>query len=357
MSLFGKDIEENICSLITFADGISPPVLAALEESKLPFGKTFTFNNSGLFARNNETENLSSIFWEMGRQSFENFFQYLDSTSTKSLSLTKDVLFERNRLEMTVLNLQPQVQAGLQKVNMLQREMKLFEECKAEIERNKNFTYQSQETRQVKVPLKKGLYVTNCTSCHFTCHENCKIAFDDKKHGCKAMNKRTGFCTVCPDRCYWNAHANTPYIFSYITLDVTKTYADMQEKYKTASGNLPTQEQLLQEMTQELNDLHNVVEEMMHIVRSCNTRLSEIALRPNPLTMTEHIDMMIQAEEMEKNSGFMERMEILREFKNRAELTKHAARFSEEAQKTLSEAGKSSSIKWLFKKVKKMLSS
>ena len=34
MSLFGKDIEENICTLITFTDGAEPPVLASFLRHK-----------------------------------------------------------------------------------------------------------------------------------------------------------------------------------------------------------------------------------------------------------------------------------------------------------------------------------
>lgn len=37
MSLFGKDIESNLCTMITFADGGSPTVLDSLKEFKLPF--------------------------------------------------------------------------------------------------------------------------------------------------------------------------------------------------------------------------------------------------------------------------------------------------------------------------------
>lgn len=58
MSLFGKDIESNICTLITFADGAEPPVLASLKEANLPFGSTFQFNNSALFAENKHLTTL-----------------------------------------------------------------------------------------------------------------------------------------------------------------------------------------------------------------------------------------------------------------------------------------------------------
>jgi hypothetical protein len=51
LSLFGNDIKDNICTLITFADGQTPPVLAglqALEHKSLPYDLYFTFNNSAL---------------------------------------------------------------------------------------------------------------------------------------------------------------------------------------------------------------------------------------------------------------------------------------------------------------------
>lgn len=45
MALFGKDIKSNICTLVTFADGAEPPVLASLTEAKLPFGSTNILGN------------------------------------------------------------------------------------------------------------------------------------------------------------------------------------------------------------------------------------------------------------------------------------------------------------------------
>lgn len=76
MSLFGKDIASNICTLITFADGAEPPVFASLKESKLPHEMTFPFNNSSLFAKEKDQakNTLSPMFWEMGCKSFEQFF-------------------------------------------------------------------------------------------------------------------------------------------------------------------------------------------------------------------------------------------------------------------------------------------
>ncbi|WAQ94890.1 LOW QUALITY PROTEIN: hypothetical protein MAR_007361 [Mya arenaria] len=170
MSLFGKDIENNICSLITFADRIDPPVLAALLESGLPFGTRFTFNNSGLYAKNVDLDStsLAPMFWDMGMKKFHNFFQTLNTMRTKSLQLTSAVLYERNRLEITIQNLEPKLDAGLLKVNQLKAEIKLFEDHKSLISDSKDFEYTVTTTRQVITDLPRGRHVTNCTHFHFT---------------------------------------------------------------------------------------------------------------------------------------------------------------------------------------------
>lgn len=338
MSLFGKDIEDNICSLITFADGISPPVLSALQASGLPFGKSFTFNSSGLFANNNDANTLAPMFWEMGVQSFWNFFAYLENVQTKSLQLTKDVLADRYTLEMTVRDLQPKLDIGLSKVNQLKKEIKLFEENRAMIEDNKDFEYEVEEMRQVQKELPKGTHVTNCLNCHLTCHENCGIPNDDGKKECWAMDEN-GYCRVCEDKCIWSKHANTPYVISYVLVMVKQTYAEKLKKYKDASGKLPNQKQLLEKMGDELDALTKNIEDMMDIVKDCNERLDAIALRPNPLTMTEHIDLMIESEQMERKAGFMDRIKVLNEFRKRAQITQTAESFRTDAHQTVSKAG------------------
>lgn len=353
MSLFGKDIEKNICSLVTFADGIDPPVLSALKASGLPFGKSFTFNNSGLFARNlgMSTHSLSPMFWDMGLKSFRAFFDYLEQMETRSLQLTKHVLDERFCLEATVRNLQPKLDAGLSKVNGMKQEIVIIEKNKSLIKDNKNFEYEVEETQQKRKELPRGQHVTNCTNCHFTCHESCAYANDDEKANCCAMDS-DGNCKVCPDKCYWQKHANTPYIFEYIPVKVKKTYADMQKKYQEAEGKLLSQEQIVEKLGEELTELLDYIEDMMVTIKTCNERLEEIALRPNPLTMTEHIELMIENEKFERKEGFMKRIDILNDFKKKAEISKMAESFSEQARTTLGAVGKKRDPKTLFSRFK-----
>ncbi|XP_030607828.1 uncharacterized protein LOC115795848 [Archocentrus centrarchus] len=151
LSIFGKDVAENIRIVVTFADGQRPPVLEAINASGVPCPKTkdglpahFKFNNSALFANNKsakagstgeddaydnddddddedydedyDDEDFNKMFWNMGIKSMTRFFATLNKLETKSLTLTKEVLKERKQLEISVENLQVQVKLGLAKL-------------------------------------------------------------------------------------------------------------------------------------------------------------------------------------------------------------------------------------------------
>jgi len=336
MSLFGQDIEHNICSLITFADGQEPPVIASLQEANLPFGRHFTFNNSGLFSKNTDLDSssLSPMFWEMGVKSYRAFFDNLSRMETKSLSLTKQVLDERQKLELTIASLQPQVDAGLSKVHALKQELRIIQQHQSDIKDNKNFEYEVEETSIEQKELPKGQHVTNCLQCHITCHDNCGYADDEDKQYCGVMDRSTGNCTICSGKCYWKQHKNMPYIFQFTKKKVKKTYQEKLSKYESATGHLLNAEQVIEKMYEEFEELEDGIEWLMEEVKESSNRLKEIALRPNPLSMVEHLDLMIEAEKMEKKDGFQGRINALLEFKKKAEITKDVERLSQEAKGT-----------------------
>lgn len=336
MSLFGKDIESNICTLITFADGAKPPVLASLKESQLPFGLTFSFNSSALFAENKELvhNTLSPMFWKMGCSSFERFFANISRLQTRSLRQTKDVLDEREQLKTVILNIRPQVTAGLSKLSELQQQLDVFKKYKNKIEDNQNFEYEVEETRQEMVDLPKGQHVTNCLQCNITCHEECKIADDEKKRRCSAMDPETGHCRVCTEKCIWSDHKNTPYIFRFVTETVKKTYAEMKERYEEALGHKLTHEKYIEELTYDVEELFDDIMSMMNEMNRCKTRLKEIALRPDPLSAIEHINLMIQSEETDKQPGYFNRVKMLKEIKRMALVDQDVESFGQNIQLT-----------------------
>ena len=133
LSIFGNDVKENINFLLTFADSQDPPVLNAINEAGLPCptdedGKPIhhKFNNSGFFCSNRggqdkTADRFNQFFWRMGMENFAKFFTVLATMKTKSLSLTKQVLDERKKLEATVDGLQPLIKFGLTKMEEMRK--------------------------------------------------------------------------------------------------------------------------------------------------------------------------------------------------------------------------------------------
>ncbi|XP_055016501.1 uncharacterized protein LOC129411020 [Boleophthalmus pectinirostris] len=211
LSIFGKDIAENIRVLVTFADGQRPPVLEAIKASGVPCPLEkgnpvhFKFNNSALFASNNsptkeededeEEEGFDHMFWDMGNKSMKRFFVALSKIETKSLTMTKEVLTERKQLENLVENLQKQVRVGLSKLEEIKQTSQIVETHQAEISRNKNFEYTVTVTEPVQIDISgTGIFITNCQQCHYTCHDNCAYANDADKIKCCAMRRWKVHC-------------------------------------------------------------------------------------------------------------------------------------------------------------------
>ncbi|XP_062903550.1 uncharacterized protein LOC134346166 [Mobula hypostoma] len=346
LSIFGKDIADNIQILVTFADGHHPPVLEALKAAEMPCPNDknglpvhFKFNNSAVFAQcpasrkfaekgscDNQREveenddDFDAMFWMMGAKSMKKFFSALNKMETKSLSLTREVLWERKQLETTVEGLQVQIRVGLTKLEELRKTQQVLNQHQTELDANKDFEYEIEITLPEKHDISStGNYITNCQKCHFTCHYPCHVPDDTKKYKCSAMN-RIGNCTVCPLKCVWSVHFNQKYKFNYVTKKEKRTYDELKNKYQMACGEKMTQEKVMQTLQQELakveNEVLGLIEELMHSI----SRLEKIALRPNPLSTPAYIELLIQSEKEEGKPGYMERIRALHAVKERAEL-------------------------------------
>ncbi|XP_032903629.1 uncharacterized protein LOC116990183 [Amblyraja radiata] len=351
LAIFGKDIAENIQILVTFADGQPPPILDALKLAEVPCPKDttglpvhFKFNNSAIFAQHptsgnygNECrshdsgvggendDNFDAMFWKMGANSMKKFFTALNTMETKSLSLTREVLKERKQLEVAVEGLQIQIRAGLTKLEELRKTEQALNQHQTELDANKNFEYEIEVTDPVQVDISgRGNYITNCQKCFFTCHYPCGIPNDDDKRKCSAMDKQ-GNCKICPEKCIWNVHFNQKYKFDYVTKKEKRTYSELKEKYEKAYGARMTQQNVMESLKREFADVECTVLVLIDQLSGSIRRLEEIALRPNPLSTPAYIDLMIQSEKEEAKPGFVERIQTLREVKERAELVQKVA--------------------------------
>lgn len=65
------------------------------------------------------------------------------------------------------------IDTGIHKIDELSNEIRIINNHQRDIEENRDFVYSVNETKQIKTDLPKGEYVTNCFTCHMTCHKQC----------------------------------------------------------------------------------------------------------------------------------------------------------------------------------------
>ena len=300
LSVFGKDVVDNIFLLVTFADGKRPPVLDAARSAGFPFSSYFMFNSSAFFA-SNQTKDKFESFWRMSENSFKNFFNYFSRAQAQSLKQSRVVLQERENLEVRMQGLQPLIRAGLAKICELQQEKRLIQVHKSEIIANKSFTYKVQVVCR-KFSLSEGRYTTNCLKCNFTCHENCPHSCDGNTFKCSAMNDPGSLdstCAVCPGRCSWKDHDWNPYKFEiYVALE-TRTSVDLGSKYMSTLANKSQVEEVIMRIDSELNEVTLSVFQVIKQAHQIMEHLLMLALKPHDLTVVDYIDLLIESEKHE----------------------------------------------------------
>ena len=112
LSVFSKDVADNIFLMVTFADGLRPPVLDAARAAGVPFSSHFKFNNSALYASNQANNAFYEMFWRMGLISYREFFVQFSEAETQSLQQSREVLQQCKQLEIAVQGLQPHFHKG-----------------------------------------------------------------------------------------------------------------------------------------------------------------------------------------------------------------------------------------------------
>lgn len=326
LSVFGKDVSQNIFMMLTFADGQRPPVLEAIKKAKIPSqsDKYFKFNNSALFAEHSsetpEVEmNFDEMFWKMGFSSFKRFFVEFPKTESVSLRLTKEVLEEREQLHMSLEGLNEQIKLGLDKIEEMRQEELVLQKHEKDIEANKNFEYKVQVSKPTYIDLEgTGQNTTTCLPCHITCHKNCKRR-DGTKFKCWAMDE-DGYCRICPRNCIWSEHKNLPYLIKHKLVEETRALESLKKKYHKAMKKKATAKQMITVLDLDLQKVHKQVLNMIRQAQQSVRRLDEIALKTNPLTEVEYIDLLIESEKRSVNPGWQQRINYYEEAKRQAEI-------------------------------------
>jgi len=322
LAIFGKDIGNNIFMMATFADGGDPPVVSAIKEANIPFCDLFKFNNSAMYSTH--SDNFSKMFWDMGFFSFEAFFAHLRTLEAQSLRLTKQVLDERQHLETIIQGLLPEIKIVMSTMDELQQEEKVLEQLQLESSdlESKEFSYKVKAVHQRMIDLKPGEYVTNCIKCNRTCHYPCIYPDDENKWKCSAMNSagENSVCQVCPGGCAWQEHHNNQYRIEAYEKEEERTLDDLLKKLETVKSDKNAVKIAVDKIKQKVEELQQKVFGMICEAQQILARLDEIALKPNPLTELDYIDLLIESEKQEAKVGYRKRLEYLQQARHHAEL-------------------------------------
>ncbi|KAL3989086.1 hypothetical protein ACER0C_013404 [Sarotherodon galilaeus] len=319
-SIFGKDLAENIRILVTFADGQQPPVLEAVRASGVPLPTAddglpvhFKFNNSALFAQNRSSQNddtvyedeeeeiFGQMFWEMSTNNMKIFFDSVKVTQAKSLKQTNEVLNQRRQHEIV-----GQAWWKLSRLRSVRlRELNKLKEFEAQINKNENAEFEVTVMKAVQKDT--GNFSTNCKKCEFTCHYPCPMKKDAEEKCCAAMDSN-GCCTVCPSKCSWEEHVNEKKNWEYSEVQEKQSVRELKEKYIGVTDDKMTAEALVKKLESAFSDKLPDVTELAKMSCKCEDTLKQIALKPDPLSTSEYIDMLIEEEKSEANPGWEKRV-------------------------------------------------
>ncbi|XP_047676505.1 uncharacterized protein LOC125145887 [Tachysurus fulvidraco] len=335
LSLFGKDIENNIVIFITHSDGLPPDdALNAIKKAGIPFRTNddnepeyFLFNNRQTKKRSNKYNKDFQRAWDLTEDTLNDFFDSLGEQNRKSLVQTESLLTESIRLEVCISNLQNRIEFVEYKSKELTQIQKALEENHEKIKRDENFTFTVTKYYKEKVPIEDASWrnrkVTSCSVCEENCHEyNCWCALDARL--CKVIKK--GYCTVCTSKCHYTKHVreNKKYVRrcenSNMTFDELKIQyegcgnpesdtkfdsesfenakKDFESKKKKEEEKNSIEKRLQEELTEKEKVKAELVEEAFNSIM----KLSQIALKSDSAFIVQSLDFLIpRAEETGRN--------------------------------------------------------
>ncbi|KAK3566903.1 hypothetical protein QTP86_004751 [Hemibagrus guttatus] len=332
LSLFGKDIENNIVIFITHSDGMpSKDALNAINRAGIPCRKNernepehFLFNNRQTEERRPEYNRFLQTVWDLTSDSLKYFFSSLKEQNRKSLEQTESVLNESKRFKACISNLQNRIASVEYKVNELTQNRKALEENQEKIKRKENFTFTVTKYFKKYVPIENVSWwdrkVTSCSVCMENCHDyNCWLA--PSALWCEVI--KNGYCTSCTGKCHFTKHVRE--IKKYVTCSekIIVTFEDFKKQYESNNNSATDikfdskvfenikkefernknqeEEKIMMEMSLKKEMTKAEKEKAELVEEACNTimKLSKIALKPDSAFILQCLDFLIpRAEEI-----------------------------------------------------------
>ena len=105
LSVFGDNLAENFTVFFAFADGKTPAATGEIENSGISRKFMFQFNNSALYAKNIDGENLHDTEYvrNCGQKDMEKVLKVLSNFKPQPLNLTNKILEQRSELKFRLM--------------------------------------------------------------------------------------------------------------------------------------------------------------------------------------------------------------------------------------------------------------
>ncbi|KAK9952919.1 hypothetical protein ABG768_016947 [Culter alburnus] len=322
LSLFGRDIAENIVLLFTHSNGAPPQnALKAVKDAKIKCAVNdkkkqvyFLFDNCQSEDFEEEYEKMQEKSWNLSHSGMMGFFKFLENMKSKTLQMTQEVLQKRKQLEANVSNLQLRVQVKEQKQNELKQTQDALEKNRKYVEGKKNFEYEAEVSYMEKIPVnQKYGHLTKEAMCCTVCQENCHYPgcwWVRKLSWCSMMKK--GHCTVCTNKCHYSKHVKEAKIYVAKTKKEKRTYEDLKKEY---DGKIGDGVSLVKKLEEELQELEKEKKKLLNEAYYSVETLEMIALNTDSLLTLLHIDFLI---EKMKEINEPEKAKKLEDIKKRA---------------------------------------
>ncbi|XP_038136604.1 uncharacterized protein LOC119780592 [Cyprinodon tularosa] len=334
MSLFGKNIEDNIITLITHSNGRTPKnVLQILEVSTIKCAKDeknksvyFLFNNCQSEDRTEEEEYLEGAY-KVTEKGVKEFTAFLEKSQPQKLKTTVDVIKERIKLTACIQNLQQRFTEAEEKQNQIRQIQHNLMKHKEEMEKNENFSFEVEESYKVKEYIKNEKWIKDvlhdgamcCTRCEENCHfPGCNWAPTPAL--CEVI--KDGHCIVCTGKCPTSDHVKENWRYVTKTRKVQTTANERKRNYEKSKTEKENNSSYLESLETKMKNLTAEKSQLLEDSYKHITRLEKIALKVDSAATLVHLDFLI---EKMREIGMKDKAEKLEKIKTNVDEGSQAA--------------------------------
>ncbi|XP_015224780.1 PREDICTED: uncharacterized protein LOC107081079, partial [Cyprinodon variegatus] len=334
MSLFGKNIENNIITLITHSKGRTPKnVLQTLEASTIKCAKNeknkpvyFLFNNCQSEDRTEEEEYLEGAY-KVTEKGLKEFTAFLEKSQPQKLKTTVDVINERIKLTACIQNLQQRFIEAEQKQNQIRQIQHNLMKDKEEMEKNEHFSFEVEESYKVREYIKNEKWIKDflhdAAMCCKRCQENCHYPgcnWAPKPAFCEVI--KDGHCIVCTGKCPTSDHVKENWRYVTKTRKVQTTAKEMKQNYEKSKTEKENNSSYLESLDTEMKNLTAEKAQLLEESYKHITKLEKIALKVDSAATLVHLDFLI---EKMREIGMKDKAEKLEKLKTNVDEGSQAA--------------------------------